>query len=72
MKALISEITNGVANLAVQTGDHPAWDVIIAKLEFQSQMKIAQLNRRLADVVQMNAEYELGSFQRHIQDEKYM
>ena len=72
MKTLISEITAGVGNLAVQKGDHPAWDVIITKLNFQSQMKIAQLNQRLADMVQINAEYELGLFQRHIRDENYM
>ena len=72
LKTLIREITTGDFNLAVQTGDHPAWDVIITKLDFQSQMKIAQLNQRLADLVKNHAEYDLGSFQRHIQDEKYM
>ena len=72
LKTFISEITTGVGDLALQTGDHPAWDVIRTKLDFQSQMKIAQLNQRLADMVQINAEYELGLFQRHIRDEKYM
>ena len=72
MKALISQITAGVGNLAVQKGDHPAWDIIITKLDFQIQMKIAQLNQRLADVVKNHAEYKLESFQRHIRDEKYM
>ena len=72
MKTFISEITTGVGDLALQTGDHPAWNVIITKMNFQSQMKIDQLNQRLADMVQINAEYELGFFQRHILDEKYM
>ena len=72
MKTLISEITTGIGNLAVETGDHPAWDVIITKLDSDCQMKIAQLNQRLAGVVQNHAEYELGSFQRQIRDEKYM
>ena len=52
--------------------DHPAWDIIIEKLDFQSQMKISQLNHRLADAVNLNAESELRKFQRHIQEDKYM
>ena len=72
LNTLTSEITTGIGNLAVQTGDHPAWDVIITKLDSHCQMKIAQLNQRLADVVKNHAEYELGSFQRRIRDEKYM
>ena len=53
-------------------GDHPAWDIIIPKLDFQSQMKMAQMNQRLADMVQINAEYELRKFQRHIRDDRFM
>ena len=53
-------------------GDHPAWDIIIPKLGFQSQMKMAQLSPRLADVVQINAEYELRKFRRYIRDDKFM
>ena len=53
-------------------GDSLAWDIIIPKLDFQSQMKISQLNQRLADVVELNAEYERQKFKRHIRDNKYM
>ena len=52
--------------------DNPALDIIIPKLDFQSQMKMAQLNKRLANVVQINAEYELRKFQRHIRDDRFM
>ena len=38
--------------------DHPAWDIIIRKLDFQSQMKISQQNQLLANIVAMNAEHE--------------
>ena len=72
LKTFISESATGVGDIALQIGDHPAWNVIITKMNFQNQMKIAQLNQRLADMVQINAEYELGFFQRHILDEKYM
>ena len=53
-------------------GDHPAWDIIIPKLDFQSQMKMAQMNQRLADMVQINADYELRKFQRRIRDDRFM
>ena len=53
-------------------GDSLAWDIIIPKLDFQSQMKISQLNKHLADVVEANAEYQLGKFRRHIAADKYM
>ena len=62
-------------NAKTQSGDvadHPAWDIIIGKLDFQSQMKISQLNHRLVDAVNLNAESELRKFQRHIQEDKYM
>lgn len=53
-------------------GDNPALDIIIPKLDFQSQMKMAQLNKRVANVVQINAEYELRKFQRHIREDRFM
>ena len=53
-------------------GDHLAWDIIITKLDYQSQMKICQQNQRLEDVVTTNAEYELRKLRRHIQENKYM
>ena len=53
-------------------GDHLAWDIIITKLDYQSQMKISQQNQRLAEVVTMNAESELRKLRRHIRENKYM
>ena len=53
-------------------GDHPAWDIIIEKLDFHNQWKIAQQNKRLADVVATNAESQLRKFRRQIQEDKYM
>ena len=53
-------------------GDHPAWDIIIRKLDYESQMKISQQNQRLADIVKMNSESELRKFKRHIREDKYM
>ena len=50
----------------------PAWNIIIRKLDFRSQMKISQQNQRLEDLVRENAEYELQKLRRHIKDDKYM
>ena len=33
-------------------GNHLAWDIIIRKLDYQSQMKMSQQNQHLAEVVQ--------------------
>ena len=53
-------------------GDHPAWDIIIQKLDYESQWKISQQNQRLAGIVKMNAESEIRKFKRHIREDKYM
>ena len=66
LKTLHSETSTGVG------GDNVAWDILIPKLDFQSQMKISQQNQRLAEVVKTNAEHELRKFQGHIRDYKYM
>ena len=53
-------------------GDHLAWDIIISRLDYKSQMKISHQNKRLAEVVLMNAESDLRKFRCHIQENKYM
>ena len=53
-------------------GDHPAWDIIIPKLDYKSQKKLSEQNQRLADIVKMNSESELRKFKRHIREDKYM
>ena len=49
-----------------------AWDIFIKKLDFESQMKISQQNRHLANVVNLNAQHQLKKFERHIREDKYM
>ena len=53
-------------------GSSPAWDILIRKLDFQTQMKISQQSHHLEEVVRMNAESELRKFQRQIREDKYM
>ena len=53
-------------------GGHLAWDIIISKLDYQSQMKLSQQNKLLEEIVKMNAESDLRKFRRHIRENKYM
>ena len=53
-------------------GTSLAWDIIIQRLDFQTQMKISQQNKHLEEVVKMNAESQIKKFQRHIRENKYM
>ena len=53
-------------------GNHLAWDIIIKRLDYQSQMKMSQQNRHLSEVVQRNAESDLRKFRRQIKENKYM
>ena len=53
-------------------GDHLAWQIIIPKLNYQSQLKMSHQNKNLEEIVKMNAESDLKKFQRHIQENKYM
>ena len=52
--------------------EHPVWNIIIRKFDFQSQMKLAQQNQRLADIVELNAGSKLRQFQRQIREDRYM
>ena len=54
------------------TGDHFAWNLVIRKLDYRSQMKIAQQNQHLAEVVDNNATHELKKYRRCLQEDKYM
>ena len=64
--SLLEEISSGVG------GESLAWDIIIPKLDYESQRKMALQNKRLSDIVNMNAESDLRRFQRHIREDKYM
>ena len=52
--------------------DHHAWNIIIPKLDYKSQLKMSQQSQRLAQIVQMNAESDLRKFRREIQENQYM
>ena len=47
---------------------HPAWDILIPKLNYQCQLKMSQQSRRLTDIVKNNAESKLRKYRREIED----
>ena len=52
--------------------NHLAWEIIIPKLDYRSQLKISQQNKQLTEIAKMNAEADLRKFRRYIQEDKYM
>ena len=52
--------------------EHPAWNIIISHLDFECQMKLSQLNKRLSHIVELNAGSKLRQFQRQIREDRYM
>ena len=53
-------------------GDNFAWNLVVRKLDYRSQMKIAQQNQYLAEVVDINAAHELRKYRRRLQEDKYL
>ena len=52
--------------------DSLVWELVVGKLGYITQMKLSQVNNRLADIVGQNAERTLRKFQRLLQEDKYM
>ena len=53
-------------------GDNFAWNLVIRKLDYQSQLKIARQNQYLAEVVEINAAHELQKYRRRLQQDKFL
>ena len=53
-------------------GDNFAWNLVVRKLDYQSQMIIGQQNQYLAEVVDINATYDLQKYRRRLQADKYL
>ena len=52
--------------------DSFAWELVIRKLDYRSQMKLSQQNHHLADIVEQNADHRLRIYRRHLQEDKYL
>ena len=53
-------------------GESFVWNILIRKVDFRTQMKLAQLNQRMAELVDENAEYELKRLKKKISDNNVM
>lgn len=53
-------------------GESYVWDILIRKVDFCTQMKLAQVNQRLAELVDENAEYELKRLKKKISENENM
>ena len=71
-KSVSSKETKGVGGEAVEIGHNFAWNLVVRRLDFRTQMKIAQQNRYLAEVVDINATYDLQKYRRRLQADKYL
>ena len=53
-------------------GESYVWDILIRKVDFCTQMKLAQVNQRMAELVDENAEYELKRLKKKISENENM
>ena len=53
-------------------GDSFTWNFVVRKLDYRNQMKVAQTNQYLAEVVDINAAHELQQYRRRLQEDKYL
>ena len=67
-----SKRTKRVGGESIENADNFAWNLIVRKLDYRSQMKIAQQNQHLAEVVDVNATHELKKYRRRLQEDKYL
>ena len=67
-----SEKSSKTERVGGEFGDSSAWNLVVRKLDYRSQMKIAQQNRHLAEVVDNNATHELQKYRRCLQEDKYL
>ena len=67
-----SKRTKRVGGESFENADNFAWNLVVRKLDYQSQMKIAQQNQHLAEVVDINATHELKKYRRRLQEDKYL
>ena len=53
--------------------DHPAWPIIISKLDMLSQMRLMLVsNARIIQIIEENAQSKIRKYRRQIQNDKYM
>ena len=72
MKRKISQESETSKKTKRSVDDSLVWELIVGKLGYITQMKLSQVNNRLADIVDRNAERKLQKFRCLLQEDKYM
>ena len=72
MKRKISQESETSKKTKRSVDDSLVWELVVGKLGYITQMKLSQVNRRLADIVDQNAERTLRKFRSLLQEDKYM
>ena len=72
MKRKISQESESSKKTKRSVDDSLVWELVVGKLGYITQMKLSQVNNRLADIVGQNAERTLQKFRRSLQEDKYM
>ena len=72
MKRKISQESETSKKTKRSVDDGLVWELVVRKLGYITQMKLSQVNNRLADIVDQNAERTLRKFRRLLQEDKYM
>ena len=67
-----SETSKKTERVGGEFGDSFAWNLVVQKLDYRNQMKVAQQNQYLAEVVDINAAHELQQYRRRLQEDKYL
>ena len=67
-----SEKSSKTERLNGGLGGSFAWNLVVRKLDYKSQMKIWQQNQYLAEVVEINAAHELQKYRRRLQQDKFL
>lgn len=72
MKRKISQESETSKKTKRSVNDSLVWELVVKKLTYIPQMKLSQVNHRLADIVDQNAERKLQKCRRYLQEDKYM
>ena len=67
-----SEKSSKTERVGGEFGGSFAWNLVVRKLDYQSQMKVSQQNQYLAEVVEINAAHELQKYRRRLQQDKFL
>ena len=72
MKRKISHESEPSKKIKRSVDDSLVWELVVGKLGYITQMKLSQVNNRLADIVDEFAAHKLQKIQRRLQEDKYL